>query len=109
MIRVTVWNEYYHEKVEEKIAKILEKIIKRGIALEVNTARLYTNGQYNFRMEEILRLYRSLGGDRITLGSDAHQADAVAGNFPKAAELLRLCGFDRILCYEHRNPREILL
>jgi len=94
----------------EKIQEILEKIIRRDIALEVNTARLYTPpGTYNFRMEEILRMYKRLGGKYVTLGSDAHQASAVVNGFREAMELLKRCGFDRYCYYENRERREVLL
>jgi histidinol-phosphatase (PHP family) len=97
-------------RFEDRIREILEKIIRRDIALEVNTARLFAkDGSCDFRMKEILEMYRVLGGRKVTLGSDAHQKESVGSNFLPTMELLKSCGFDRYYYYEKRIPREILL
>lgn len=95
---------------EEKIGEILEKIIKRNIALEINTAWFCDDfGNINFQTEEILKLYKSLGGKMITLGSDAHTESAVARNFSEASALIKKCGFNSLCYFENRQPREILM
>lgn len=95
---------------EEKICEILEKIIKRNIALEINTAGFCDAfGNYDFQDEEILMLYKSLGGTKVTLGSDAHGTDAVGRGFEKTINLLKKCGFKSTCYFENRKPTEILL
>ncbi len=95
---------------EEKIARILQKIIKRDIALELNTARLFDErGSCNFHLDEILTLYRKLGGRMVTLGSDAHSKEGIANNFSSAALLLKKCGFNSIFYFEKRKAKEIII
>ena len=94
----------------DKITEIMEKIISRNIALEVNTGVLsqdYENA--NLQTVDILKLYKSLGGKMLTLGSDAHVCGSVAGNFPSAAKVIKACGFDKCYYFENRKPVEYLL
>ncbi|MBE6980736.1 MAG: histidinol-phosphatase HisJ family protein [Ruminococcaceae bacterium] len=95
---------------EDKICRILEKIIKRNIALELNTVYLKDGeGQYNFSLDKILSLYKCLGGNMVTLGSDAHNRNNVARNFTEAAVLLKTCGFDSVYYFEDRIPKKIMI
>ena len=52
---------------EEEIAEIFRLIIPKGIGIELNTNR----GNTPLPDEKWLRLYRSLGGEIVTLGTDA--------------------------------------
>ena len=93
---------------EDKIREILKKIIDRNISLELNTARMYVDGQMrNFRLKEVLEIYKQLGGKLITLGSDAHSVPYVSNNFNLATELLKECGFNSICYYEQRKAKEV--
>ena len=92
---------------EDKISEILEKIVKRKIALEVNTAYLTDqNGNYNFSLDKIVSLYKRLGGTMVTLGSDTHNTENVARNFADAVKLLKSCGFESAYYFENRRPVE---
>jgi histidinol-phosphatase (PHP family) len=57
----------------------------------------------------ILRQYRDLGGDLITIGTDAHEPQHMASGLEQGMELLRQTGFRYITLYKHRNPQQILL
>lgn len=91
-----------------QIRQILERIIEKGIALEVNTSSLDHFGEL-MPSGEILRTYYALGGRRITLGSDAHVAERASMGFEAAAECLGEIGFSRICYYQNRIPRAISL
>ena len=71
---------------------VLKTLIEKQIGLECNTAGFkYGLGHPN-PTEEILRRYRELGGELLTLGSDAHQPKHLAYDFARAGELLKTCG-----------------
>ncbi len=53
---------------------------------------------------DILKRYRELGGELITIGSDAHQPAAIARSFDRAADLLKACGFRYYATFEKRMP-----
>ena len=45
---------------------------------------------------------KQLGGEIITIGSDAHDPSAIAGDFDRAADVLRECGFSYYTTFENR-------
>lgn len=42
---------------------------------------------------DVLKRYRELGGEIITIGADAHKPEHIAYDFAKAEEILKSCGF----------------
>lgn len=90
------------------LSEILRTIIRRGIALEINTSTLERLGQ-TMPDENILSLYRELGGTLLSFGSDSHTGSSVGGGFGYARSLARKCGFTSYCTYEGRVPviREI--
>lgn len=93
-------------KYEDKIKKILEYIIKKDIALEINTSCVYEGSAYcEFMPEEwIIKLYKSMGGYLITTGSDAHIAENSANSFDKLYTFLAESGFEKAYYFENRKP-----
>lgn len=94
------------ECYEQIIDTILRKIIKKGIALEVNTSS-YELLNSSMPDEDILRKYYSMGGKLVTIGSDAHISQNASINFDKAIEMLKRVGFDGVYYYQKRIPKEI--
>jgi histidinol-phosphatase (PHP family) len=89
--------------VQTDIEEILQIIIKRGKALELNTS--YADKDFFMPNQEILKKYKQLGGELITLGSDAHVAENVDKGLVKGKELLKKCGFTKYYYYEGRKPK----
>ena len=50
------------------------------------------------------KTYRELGGEIITVGSDAHFTEHVAADFDKAADILKACGFQYYNTFIRRQP-----
>lgn len=99
----------YGRKVEldrysEAIDKILREIIRKGIALEVNTACLET--AYDRLMPElpIIERFKALGGYLLTVGSDAHSADRMGHGLKETVELLKETGFKNLCYFKNRIP-----
>lgn len=89
-----------------QIDEILRRIIKKGIALEVNTSSYDMLGDF-MPAEAILQKYYDMGGYLLTLGSDAHIAENSSVNFDKAIAAVRKIGFDGIYYYRNRKPHKI--
>ncbi len=88
---------------KEKIIKILNEIIKKNIALEVNTSCI-GSGYNEFMPEEwIIAAYRDMGGTLITLGSDAHTAEYASFGFEKAVAMLKRNGFNTLCYFKNRH------
>ncbi len=103
-------NEKYNlkdlKKLESKFKRILNKLIKREIALEVNTRSMYQFGGLHF-YSYILDLYKSLGGELISLGSDAHYTNNFKINFLEAIQLLKEKGFKEVSIFTNRKITSI--
>ena len=80
----------------------LRTLIEKGKGIEVNTAGFkYGLGHPNPH-EAILKRYRELGGELVTIGSDAHDTSAIASDYDKAMEALEYAGFKYYCMYMNR-------
>ena len=100
---------YSYTSYKDCIDPILSHLIDRGIALEVNTAPLLKGMRYFNPLPDILTRYREMGGELITIGSDAHAPEKVAGGFGETAQILGDLGFRYYAVYENRKPQMLPL
>lgn len=73
---------------KEMLEEILKIIIERGITLEVNTSGYRRCGEY-FPSNEIIEMYKNLGGKNIVMGSDAHQVSEIYDNILETEEAIK--------------------
>ena len=85
---------------EEQCREIFRTLIQNGCGIECNTNR----GNTPLPDAPLLRLYRELGGEIITLGSDAHDTRYVGCAIRERQELLRQCGFRYFTTFEGGRP-----
>ncbi|MCL1982833.1 MAG: histidinol-phosphatase HisJ family protein [Clostridiales bacterium] len=89
----------------EVIESILKSLVEDGKGLEFNTSsRSYGMGARTMPSSDILKLYKSLGGEIITIGSDAHKAADVGRDYHQAVETLKSSGFRYVSTFENRKP-----
>ena len=93
-----------YKDFSEVLDAILKLLIKKGKGIELNTSGLRYGLPYPHPNVEILKRYKELGGQIITLGSDAHQVSDLASNFNLAYELLHSVGFKHIAVFHNRIP-----
>lgn len=90
------------------IEQILRKAIERGIGIEINTSGLAKKTlNETLPSIEVLRLYHSLGGTILTIGSDSHFSETVGLNQEIAIEMAKKVGFDGITVFKKRIPSKI--
>lgn len=85
------------------------EIVRRGKGIELNTSGWRNAVGEPYPSPEVLKLYRRLGGRYITIGSDAHNAENMAGDFRRAARLLQAVGFTEYYLYEKRRAYPVSL
>ena len=83
-----------------EVEGILRAVVQKGRGIELNTNR----GNTPLPDEKWLRMYRDLGGEIITLGTDAHTPEFAGCAVRERQELLRRCGFTRFCTVERRQP-----
>lgn len=89
---------------QEQLEPILRRVIERGKGLEINTSGLRQSAKETLPSVKTLAFYRSLGGEILTVGSDAHRTADVAAGFQEALEVAQTAGFRYLAVYENRTP-----
>ncbi|MGI5958378.1 MAG: histidinol-phosphatase HisJ family protein [Massiliimalia sp.] len=93
---------------DELVDQVFRRLIEAGKALEVNTSRLMEGGQI-LPFPHYLKRYRQLGGELVTIGSDAHTPEKAGSGIREGYELLREAGFRYVFYYENRKPHGVKL
>ena len=84
---------------------IFRSLIYNGKSLEINTNTYrLRNGAIPVLDRDILIRYRELGGEIITLGSDAHSKERLGEEFEKFRAVLKNMGYKYVVNYEKRKP-----
>lgn len=96
------------EKFGERIEHLFRTVIAKGKGLELNCSGL-RDGCGAFPDAELLRLYRRLGGEIVTVGSDAHTPATAAACLREGYDLLRECGFSYVSLFRKHKPEFIKL
>lgn len=86
----------------EEIDEVLAALIETDTVLELNTRR-FDAPQGKASLVPIFRRYRELGGREVTLGSDAHDACAVAFAFCEAQDLAESLGLRIVTFFARRK------
>lgn len=94
---------YSYEKYADVIDPILNKLIDQEKGLEVNTGGLRHGLREANPCTDIIKKYKSLGGEIITIGSDAHRPSDIAIEFDRASEILKECGYKYYTTFEKRT------
>ena len=92
-----------HEIAAELIESILKLLIERGKGLELNTAGCRHISRQPHPHPDILKRYRELGGEIVTVGSDAHSVPYVGYENKRALEWLKEAGFDYVTTFTGRQ------
>lgn len=98
-----------YEPFKELVEQILKFIIGHDIALEINT------GSYKRGLKEpnpnyqIIKKYKEMGGNLITIGADAHSPEYIGEHFDNIREMLLDTGFKAYQVYKSRTPYDMPL
>lgn len=89
----------------ELFEQIFKLLIYKGKGIEINTGALYKNMSYAHPHMDILKLYKEMGGEIITVGSDAHSPDRICYDFETyAREALLSLGYKYYCTFKNRKP-----
>lgn len=88
-----------HREVVEEILKLL---VAKGKGMEVNTSGV-DRAETFLPSAEYLRRFKELGGQIVTVGSDAHDPSRVGQYAPQAIQMLKEI-FGHVCTFEQRRP-----
>ncbi len=95
------------KRYEDKIEAILKALAENGKALEINTSGLRQPIGETIPGKGIVKLFRELGGEFVTVGSDAHYAEHLGFGIPEGMKIAKECGFNCISLFKNRTPTPI--
>lgn len=84
----------------DRLSEVFKTVIAKGKGIEVNTSSGATIADW----VPYLKLYKSLGGEVLTFGSDTHRPDTVGKGIDQCYALAREAGFKWVTTYKHRVP-----
>ena len=92
---------------DDIIEAILKQAIYDGKGIEVNTSCYRYNLPDLTPSRHILNMYKDLGGEIITTGSDSHNPAQIAYNFDYIYSYLQSIGFKYVCSFDKMNPQFI--
>ncbi len=93
----------------EELAEIFRIVIAKGKGIEINTSGLRQAYGDTFPNLECLKLYRDLGGEILTIGSDAHSNLDLGKGIAQGLDIARAAGFTNIAYFEKHEPQFLKL
>ena len=96
----------YYRDFKDQFDTLLQIAVANGKALELNTRSfLPRNGQPPPQFDpDVFKRFRELGGEMVTLGSDAHDTERLGEHFGYYAAKLKQCGFRYLAHFKARKP-----
>lgn len=95
---------YYSDIVDS----ILRRLIETGKGIEVNTSSFrYSMGDVRTPSNQILKRYKELGGEILTLGSDAHFPEHIAYMFNESLDYISNYNFKYLTTFSNLIPKQI--
>jgi histidinol-phosphatase (PHP family) len=103
-LQAAVKTDYSYSDFADLLDEVLKTIISLGKGIEVNTAGLKYGHAYAHPKPEILKRYRELGGELITIGSDAHKPEHLCYDFGKVPDMLKDLGYRYYATFKQGKP-----
>ena len=92
----------YYKDCREVADEIMKHLVKEGKGLEVNTSGRDRIGDFTPSLDYLKR-FRELGGEIVTVGSDAHTPERVGEYTREASEMISEV-FGYVCTFEKRKP-----
>ncbi len=100
-------NDIELDRYDDITDEIFKVIAANGKALEINTSGLRQPIGKTMPTENYVRRFRELGGELLTLGSDAHFTEHVGAGIDSGYEIAESCGFKYVTYFKGRKPVQV--
>jgi len=94
----------FYRYAADEIDTLFRYLIAQGKCIEINTASYRQLNGLAIPGEDWLRRYAQLGGEYVTLGSDAHSPEFIAYRLEEATEMAKRAGIKYYATYEQMVP-----
>ena len=96
-------------RFDDIIADSFRTLAQNGKGIEINTSGLRQGFGETFPNLRYTKLFREMGGEIISVGSDAHTAEDIGKNVRDGIEIAKAAGFTRIAYFQKRQPQFIAI
>lgn len=100
-------NEVELSRYDDITDEIFKTLIANGKALEINTSGLRQPIGKTMPTENYVRRFRELGGELLTLGSDAHFTEHTGAGIDDGYAIAEACGFEYVTYFKDRKPVQV--
>lgn len=91
------------KKYESVIDEIFRALIRNGKGIEINTSGLRQKIGKTLPDLPYVKRYRALGGEILTIGSDAHSTADLGKNIADGIEIAKRAGFEKVAVFRGRT------
>ncbi|MBQ0078763.1 MAG: histidinol-phosphatase HisJ family protein [Eubacterium sp.] len=91
------------DNYQDRIYEILKLLVENGRCLELNTKGWSPKIINDY--SAVFKRYKELGGEMVSVGSDAHIPSDVGAHVLQAYDLLKSLGFKYLTLFEKRQPK----
>lgn len=96
-------------RFDEMIAESFRELARKGKGIEINTSGIRQKCGHTFPSLKYVRLFRDLGGEVISVGSDSHTVEDLGANIADGAEMAKLAGFSHLCYFKERKPHFVAI
>ena len=100
---------YYFGKWDDYVEAIVRALAEKGLAMEINTSGMRWDPPYTMPEARWVRRFMELGGERLTLGADAHSPQQIGAGIAEGARIADEAGFAYLCYFAERKPRYLKL
>lgn len=103
-IKTTIGSVPSLEPYQNKIDEVYKILIKNNKALEINVSGFFKGLGTSLPDENQIKRFKELGGQYVTIGTDAHECGFVGKGIETGIALAKKCGFKYYTIFENHTP-----
>ena len=96
--------DFPDDKIMEYVDTILKLVIEDGKGIELNTSSFKYGLSDLMPSRRILKRYRELGGEIISIGSDTHEVEHLFDHIEECKLELKKLGYEMFCTFKQRKP-----
>lgn len=96
-------------RFDEIIAESFRLLAENGKGIEINTSGIRQGFGDAFPSLKYVKLFKDMGGEILSIGSDAHTVEDIGKNISDALETAKAAGFARLCYFKKRKPHFIYI
>lgn len=94
---------------DDIIREIFKTLAQNGKGIEINTSGLRQKYGRTFPELDYVKMFKDVGGEILSIGSDAHRTNDLASGVQKGSEIALRAGFKHLSYFKNRKPEFVAI